>query len=58
LLRYRVASVLSTATGADVGSIAALYNQAMGPPSYSGGGVTAWFGVRADVVARIHSCPP
>lgn len=56
LLRYRVASVISTAAEAEPGPIDALYNQAMGSPSYAGGGVTAWFDVSADVGVRIHSC--
>jgi hypothetical protein len=56
LLRYRVASVISTTAEAEPGPIDALYTQAMGSPSYAGGGVTAWFGVRDDVVARPHSC--
>ena len=56
LLRYRVASVISTTAEAEPGPIDALYTQAMGPPSYTGGGVTAWFGVLGDVEAPTRSC--
>jgi hypothetical protein len=56
LLRYRVDAVISTAFEADPQAIDALYSRAMGPPSYTGGGVTAWFDVRHDVVTRGVSC--
>ena len=56
LLRYRVATVLSTADDAEPGPIDTLYTLAVGPPSATEGGVTAWFGVRADAEARMGSC--
>ncbi len=56
LRRYRVASVISTAAEAEPGPIDALYAQAIGPQSYVGGGVTACFGVRDAVVARVSPC--
>ena len=56
LLRYRVASVIATPANAQPGPIDALYTRAMGPPTYTGGGVMAWFGVRDDVASRAGSC--
>jgi hypothetical protein len=56
LVRYRVATLISTTADAEPGPIDALYVQAMGPPSYVGGGVTAWFGVLDRVGTRNRSC--
>jgi hypothetical protein len=56
LLRHQVASVISTTVAAHPAPIDALYTRAMGPPSYVGGGVTAWFGVRDAVVGRLARC--
>jgi hypothetical protein len=56
LLRYRVASVISTYADAEPGPIDALYTRALGPPTYAGGGVIAWFGVREAVAVHALSC--
>lgn len=56
LSRYGVDSVVSTAAVAEPGPIDALYTQAMGPPSYAGGGVTGWFNVHHALDARTAAC--
>ena len=56
LLRYRVATVISTTADAQPRPIDALYDQAMGPPNFVGAGVTVWYSVPGLVDARIRSC--
>jgi hypothetical protein len=56
LLRYRVDAVVTANAEARARRIDALYTEAMGRPSYVGGGVTAWFRVRELVDAHIRAC--
>jgi hypothetical protein len=56
LLRYRVGTVIWTSHDAQPGVIDALYDRAIGPPNYVGGGADVWFGVPDLVQARIRSC--
>jgi hypothetical protein len=56
LMRYRVGTVISTAAEAGREPIDTLYTQAMGPPSYVGGGATVWFRVGALLGARSPQC--
>jgi hypothetical protein len=56
LLRYRVDTVVSTGAGAQPRPIDSLYDQAIGLPSYVGGGASVWFGVPNYLEARIRSC--
>ena len=56
LLRYRVDAVVSTRGAMRPRRIDALYTQAMGSPSYVGGGATAWFRVPELVAAHIRAC--
>jgi hypothetical protein len=54
--RYHVDQVIVTSDGAQPAQVRTLVRRAIGPPSYVGGGVDAWFGVSERVDLTDRSC--